>query len=110
MVHFVNADLIASGLSPLKLELAAIAAARIFLREIDRLAAERADFAFETTFRGLTYVRRLRAWKRAGYRVEMVQIGCAPLGWRRGASLPRSGRAGTMCRRLMLFEGSREAR
>jgi predicted ABC-type ATPase len=44
VIHFVNADLIASGLSPLKPGLAAIAAARTVLREIDRLAAERADF------------------------------------------------------------------
>ena len=49
VIHFVNADLIAGGLSPLKPELAAIAAARIVLREIDRLAFERVDFAFETT-------------------------------------------------------------
>jgi predicted ABC-type ATPase len=74
MVHFVNADLIASGLSPLKPELAAIAAARLVLREIDRLAAERADFAFETTLSGLTYMRRLRAWKQVGYRIEMVYL------------------------------------
>jgi predicted ABC-type ATPase len=74
VIHFVNADLIATGLSPLKPELAAIAAARTVLREIDRLAAERADFAFETTFSGLTYVRRVRAWKQAGYRIEMVYL------------------------------------
>jgi predicted ABC-type ATPase len=74
VLHFVNADLIASGLSPLKPELAAIAAARLLLREIDRLAAERMDFAFETTLSGLTYVRRLRAWKQAGYRIEMVYL------------------------------------
>ncbi len=72
MVHFVNADLIAGGLSPLKPELAAIAAARMVLREIDRLAAKRADFAFETTLSGRTYVRRIEAWKRAGYRIEIV--------------------------------------
>jgi predicted ABC-type ATPase len=36
VVHFVNPDLIASGLSPLRPELAAIAAGRIFLRELDR--------------------------------------------------------------------------
>jgi predicted ABC-type ATPase len=57
VIHFVNADLIASGLSPLKPELAAIAAARMVLREIDRLAAERADFAFETTFIEMVYLR-----------------------------------------------------
>lgn len=74
VVHFVNADLIAGGLSPLKPELAAIAAARLVLREIDRLAAERMDFSFETTLSGLTYVRRLRAWKEAGYRIEIVYL------------------------------------
>jgi predicted ABC-type ATPase len=35
-MQFINADLIAGGLSPLKPELAAIAAARAVLREIDR--------------------------------------------------------------------------
>ena len=59
VVHFVNADLIASGMSPLKPEIAAIAAARMVLGELDRLVADRADFAFETTLSGLTYVRRL---------------------------------------------------
>jgi len=74
VVHFVNADLIAGGLSPLKPELAAIAAARIVLREIDRLASERVDFAFETTLSGRAYVRRMEAWKRAGYRIEIVYL------------------------------------
>lgn len=85
MVHFVNADLIAGGLSPLKPELAAIAAARIVLREIDRLASERADFAFETRLSGRTYVRRMEAWKRAGYRIEIVylRLGSVDLALRR---------------------------
>src|SRR6267154_2225627 len=52
VVHFVNADLIAAGLSPLQPELAAIAAGRLVLKELDRPAELRADFAFETTFGG----------------------------------------------------------
>jgi predicted ABC-type ATPase len=93
VIHFVNADLIASGLSPLKPELAAIAAARMVLREIDRLAAERTDFAFETTFSGLTYVRRLQAWKQAGYRIEMVylRLRSVQLALRRIAARVRQG-------------------
>ena len=93
VVHFVNADLIASGLSPLKPELAAIAAARMVLREIDRLAGERTDFAFETTFSGLTYVRRLQAWKQAGYRIEMVylRLRSVQLALRRIAARVRQG-------------------
>ena len=75
VIHFVNADLIAGGLSPLQPELAAIAAARLVLREVERLASERVDFAFETTLSGRTYVRRVEAWKQAGYRIEIVFLG-----------------------------------
>jgi predicted ABC-type ATPase len=69
VIHFVNADLIAGGLSPLRPELAALAAGRIFLKELDRLAKSRADFAFESTLSGLVYVHRLKRWKTAGYRI-----------------------------------------
>ena len=74
VIHFVNADLIAGGLSPLRPELAALAAGRIFLRELDRLAKARADFAFESTLSGLIYVHRLKRWKAAGYRIEIVYL------------------------------------
>src|SRR5512132_2626707 len=63
VVHFVNPDLIASGLSPLRPELAAFAAGRLFLRELDRFARRKDEFAFESTLSGLTYVARLRRWK-----------------------------------------------
>jgi predicted ABC-type ATPase len=91
--HFVNADLIAAGLSPLKPELAAIAAARMVLREIDRLAKARADFAFESTLSGLTYVRRLESWRRVGYRVEIVylRLKSSQLALRRVAARVRQG-------------------
>lgn len=72
--HFVNADLIASGLSPLDPALAVVRAGRLVLHEIDRLASERLGFAFETTFSGVGYARRIRAWKRTGYRIEMVYL------------------------------------
>jgi predicted ABC-type ATPase len=93
VIHFVNADLIASGLSPLKPDLAAIAAARMLLRELDRLAAERIDFAFETTLSGLGYIRRLQAWKQNGYRIEIVylRLGTTQLALRRIASRVRQG-------------------
>jgi len=74
VVHFVNADLIASGLSPLRPELAALAGGRLFLAELDRLARARADFAFETTLSGLVYLRRLKRWKTAGYRIEITYL------------------------------------
>jgi len=74
IVHFVNADLIASGLSPLRPELANLAAGRLFLQELDRLAKLRASFAFESTLSGLTYVNRLNRWKSVGYRIEIVYL------------------------------------
>ncbi|MGH6630208.1 MAG: hypothetical protein ACREB3_10795 [Burkholderiales bacterium] len=49
IVNFVNADLIATGLSPLRPELAARAAGRLVLAELDRLVKVRADFSFEST-------------------------------------------------------------
>lgn len=72
VVHFVNADLIAAGLSPLRPELVTITASRLFLKELDRLAKARADFAFETTLGGLGYTGRLKRWKAAGYRIEII--------------------------------------
>ena len=72
VIHFVNADLIAAGLSPLRPELAALACGRLLLTELDRLARARADFAFESTLSGLGYVGRLKKWKAAGYRLEVI--------------------------------------
>lgn len=60
ILHFVNADLIAAGLSPLEPSAAQVAAARIFLEELVRLAAARIDFAFETTLSGRTYLERVQ--------------------------------------------------
>lgn len=74
VVRFVNADLIAGGLSPLNPQLAAMRAGRWVLQEVDRFASQRADFAFETTFSGLGYVRRLRDWKTVGYQIEIVYL------------------------------------
>jgi predicted ABC-type ATPase len=74
IVRFVNADLIAGGLSPLRPELAAIASGRLFLQEIDRMAASRKSFAFESTLSGRGYVARLQRWKADGYRVEIVYL------------------------------------
>lgn len=56
---FINADLIAAGLSPFDPAAAAIRAGRVMLEEIDRNFAERRSFAFETTLAGHTYARRI---------------------------------------------------
>jgi predicted ABC-type ATPase len=93
VLNFVNADLIATGLSPLKPELAAIAAARLVLEEIDRLTDRRADFAWESTLSGMTYAKRIRAMKEFGYHVEIIylQLASPQLALRRIASRVRQG-------------------
>lgn len=61
---FVNADLIAAGLSPFRPELAAIRAGRLMLQEIDAHAAAGRSFAFETTLAGTSYLRRIDRWRK----------------------------------------------
>lgn len=93
VVRFVNADAIAAGLSPLQPGLAALAAGRLYLTEIDRLARARADFAFEATLSGLLLLARLRRWKAAGYRIEIVflHLSSPELALRRVAARVRQG-------------------
>lgn len=66
VIHFVNADLIASGLSPLRPELATRRGGRLVLTELSRLVKGRQDFAFESTLSGWTYLPLLRGWKASG--------------------------------------------
>jgi predicted ABC-type ATPase len=70
--HFVNADLIAAGLSPFAPERAAIRAGRIMLDEIARAAAAGSSFAFETTLSGLAYAQRIAQWRSGGYTVKLI--------------------------------------
>ncbi|NOT68580.1 MAG: AAA family ATPase [Methylophilaceae bacterium] len=69
--QFVNADLIAAGLSPFAPEVAAVKAARIMLESITQLSLRGESFAFETTLSGLIYARRISRWRAAGYHVTL---------------------------------------
>jgi predicted ABC-type ATPase len=93
VIHFVNADLIAGGLSPLRPELAALTAGRLFLAELDRLARLRQNFAFETTLSGQVYLNRLKRWKAAGYRIEILflRLSSPQIAIRRIAARVRQG-------------------
>ncbi len=72
--QFVNADLIALGLSPFAPERSAFSAGRIMLNRIHRLSEQGLSFAFETTLAGRSYVPFLREAKLAGYLVHLVYI------------------------------------
>ena len=72
--NFVNADLIAAGLSPLSSEREWLAASRLFLREIDHYIRRREDFAFETTLSGRNYLRLIRRLLADGWRVDLYYL------------------------------------
>jgi len=70
--RFVNADLIATGMSPFDPSLATISAARVMLGEIKQLVKEKESFALETTLSGLGYARHIPTWKNAGYQISLI--------------------------------------
>lgn len=70
-LRFINADLIAAGLSPFAPEVAAIQAGRLMLTEIAACAKRGESFAFETTLSGLSYLRHIRQWRSEGYHVSL---------------------------------------
>jgi predicted ABC-type ATPase len=81
VLSFVNADEIARGLSAFAVETMAMAAGRILLQRVKELARDRADFAFETTLAGRTYLSFLKELKAIGYAVEIHYF------WLRSADL-----------------------
>jgi len=71
---FVNADLIAAGLSPFEPMTAAIRAGRLMIAEIESHVREKRSFAFETTLSGRRYARMIPQWQSIGYRVKLVYL------------------------------------
>jgi predicted ABC-type ATPase len=67
VTEFVNADVIARGLSGFSPELVAIRAGRILLERIHELAGQRSNFAFETTLASRSFAALVQQLKRDGY-------------------------------------------
>jgi predicted ABC-type ATPase len=90
---FVNADLIAAGLSPFAPERAAIQAARLTLEAIAQHVARRENFAFETTLSGRAYARQIAQWRAMGYQVELffLSLPSADMAVQRVAERVRQG-------------------
>lgn len=93
VLHFLNADLIAAGLSPLCPPRAGVPAGRLLLSELDRLAQRSVDFALESTLSGLTLAPRLEALRGRGYRIEMIylRLASASLALKRIAARVKQG-------------------
>lgn len=72
MTEFVNADVIAQGLSAFNPEGAAIAAGRIMLARLKELAASRQSFAFETTLASRTFAPWIADLVACGYEFHLM--------------------------------------
>jgi predicted ABC-type ATPase len=65
--YFINADMIAKGISPLRPEAAGIEAGRLLFQKIDDYIKKEQTFAFESTLSGKGYRLRLSKIKASGY-------------------------------------------
>lgn len=68
-LNFVNADLIAQGLSPFQPRNMAIKAGRIMIEQIDECVKKGESFAFETTLSGRGYIKKIKNWKTQNYEI-----------------------------------------
>jgi predicted ABC-type ATPase len=70
-LNFLNADLIAQGLSPLNTRAAALKAGRLLLEEFNKFVAKRETFAVESTLSGKTYMALLKKAKGHGFQLYL---------------------------------------
>ena len=93
VTEFVNADVIARGLSGFSPELVAIRAGRILLERIHELAGQRSSFAFETTLASRTFAPFIARLRREGYavRVNVLWLPSAQMAIDRVAERVRMG-------------------
>jgi predicted ABC-type ATPase len=93
VLTFVNADVIAQGLSGFDPAASALEAGRIMLARLHSLAEERADFAFETTLAARSYAGWLDELRGTGYGVHLFYywLNSADLAIARVAARVRAG-------------------
>lgn len=69
--RFINADLIATGLSPFSPQQVAIKSGKLVLEQIREYAENGVDFGFETTMSGVTYLKYFEMLKEKGYKIHI---------------------------------------
>lgn len=72
--NFVNADMIALGMSPFSPETAAIRAGRLMIDEIKCIGQRKVDLGFETTLSGRANINLIRFLKTCGYEVHIFYL------------------------------------
>ena len=80
--RFINADLIAAGLSPFSPQQVAIKSGKLVLGQIREYSESGVDFGFETTMSGVTYLKYFKMLKEKGYKIhtEESKRKISPLG------------------------------
>ena len=73
-LNFINADLIAKGLSPFQPEKVAIQAGKLMIQQMNEFLKKNQSFAFETTFSGKEYAEKIRNWKSQNYEVIIYYL------------------------------------
>jgi predicted ABC-type ATPase len=68
-INFLNADLMASGLSPFAPEKAALEASKLMLVRIGQCCRRHESFGLESTLSGRSHLKRVVDWQRQGYHV-----------------------------------------
>jgi predicted ABC-type ATPase len=93
VTEFVNADVIARGLSAFAPEQVAMAAGRLMLARLRELAGQRVSFAFESTLASRSFAPWIRQLLQAGYQFHLVflWLPSAALAVQRDASRVRMG-------------------
>jgi predicted ABC-type ATPase len=72
--NFINADLIAQGVSPFSPDAAAFRAGRLMLSEIALYARRQASFGFETTLSGHSHLKLIRDLVKDGYQTHIFYL------------------------------------
>ena len=69
--RFINADLIAAGLSPFLPQRVALKSGKIVLEYIKMYSDNKVNFGFETTLAGVTYLKYFKMLKERGYAISI---------------------------------------
>lgn len=69
--NFINADLIAQGLSPFSPGQVSIKSGKLVLEQIREYSENGVDFGFETTMSGVTYLNYFKMLKDKGYKINI---------------------------------------
>lgn len=67
--EYLNADLIAAGLSPFHPVLQSLRASELMMERMQKLLSQGQTFSFETTLAARSYASHIPRWQASGYRV-----------------------------------------